>query len=78
MLIICVVAWEHPYIAKILARSEERASFGRAGSRSRTLLPLLRRAIFIALIVFGGLIILSEIASISPRLWPGLALSVSR
>ena len=63
VLIISVAAWElsSSYIAKILARSEERASFGRAGSRSRTLLPLLRRAIFIALIVFGGLIILSEI-----------------
>ena len=75
VLIICVVAWEFSssYIAKILARSEERASFGRAGSRSRTLLPLLRRAIFIALIVFGGLIILSEIGVDIPRMaWAGV------
>ncbi len=63
VLIFCVVAWEFSssYIAKILARSEERSSIGRAGSRGRTLLPLLRRAILIALIVFGGLIILAEI-----------------
>lgn len=39
------------------------------GSRAKTLLPLLRRAILIALIVFGGLIILSEIGvQIAPLL----------
>ena len=39
------------------------------GSRSKTLLPLLRKAILIALIVFGGLIILAELGvDIAPLL----------
>jgi small-conductance mechanosensitive channel len=39
------------------------------GSRAKTLLPLLRRAILIALVIFGGLIILAEIGvQIAPLL----------
>ena len=63
VIVLCVVGWEFAsgYIAKILAKSEAQSSEGRVGSRSRTLLPLLRRAILVALVVFGSLIVLAEV-----------------
>tara|TARA_B100001123_G_scaffold260857_1_gene290610 strand:+ start:130 stop:2382 length:2253 start_codon:yes stop_codon:yes gene_type:complete len=71
VVIVCVVAWEFSssFISKMLVKSEDAGSDLRIGSRSRTLLPLLRRAILIALFIFGSLIVLAEIGvDIAPLL----------
>ena len=59
VLVLCILAWElsASAIARVLAegRGED------PGSRAKTLLPLMRRAILLTLVIVGGLIILSEI-----------------
>ena len=71
VLILCVIGWEFASsaISKALAENSGEDAQKKVGSRSKTLLPLLRKAILIALIVFGGLIILAELGvDIAPLL----------
>lgn len=71
VLILCVIGWEFASsaISKALAENSGEDARKKVGSRSKTLLPLLRKAILIALIVFGGLIILAELGvDIAPLL----------
>ena len=71
VLILCVIGWEFASsaISKALAGNSGEGAHKKVGSRSKTLLPLLRKAILIALIVFGGLIILAELGvDIAPLL----------
>jgi moderate conductance mechanosensitive channel len=71
VLILCVIGWEFASsaISKALAENSSEGAYKKVGSRSKTLLPLLRKAILIALIVFGGLIILAELGvDIAPLL----------
>tara|TARA_B100000459_G_scaffold140139_1_gene98887 strand:- start:176 stop:1594 length:1419 start_codon:yes stop_codon:yes gene_type:complete len=71
VLILCVIGWEFASsaISRALAENSGEDARKKVGSRSKTLLPLLRKAILIALIVFGGLIILAELGvDIAPLL----------
>ena len=71
VVILSVLAWEFAsgLIARSLAETNADGSPRKMGSRARTLLPLLRRSILIALIIFSGLIILAEIGiDIAPLL----------
>ena len=71
VLIVCVVIWEltASAIARVLSGTNADGSPREASSRTKTLLPLLRRAVLVALIVFGGLIVLSELGiNIAPLL----------
>ena len=71
VLIVCVIGWEFASsaISRALAENSGDEARKKVGSRSKTLLPLLRKAILIALIVFGGLIILAELGiDIAPLL----------
>jgi len=66
-----ILAWE--LASGAIARALSTVTIGGVtrgpGSRAKTLLPLLRRAILIALVIFGGLIILAEIGvQIAPLL----------
>lgn len=71
VLIVCVVIWEVTAsgIARALSGTNANGSPREASSRTKTLLPLLRRAVLVALVVFGGLIVLSELGiDIAPLL----------
>ena len=71
VLIVCVVIWEltASAIARVLSGTNADGSPREASSRTKTLLPLLRRAVLVALVVFGGLIVLSELGiDIAPLL----------
>lgn len=71
VLVLCVLAWEFTSsaIARLLTTKDEDGEVREPSSRAKTLLPLLRRAIMIALLIFGGLIVLSEIGvNIGPLL----------
>jgi small conductance mechanosensitive channel len=71
VLLICVAAWEFTAstIARVLQGTNPDGTPREASSRTKTLLPLLRRAILVALVIFGGLIVLSEIGiDIAPLL----------
>ena len=71
VLIVCVVIWELTAsgIARALSGTNSDGSPREASSRTKTLLPLLRRAVLVALVVFGGLIVLSELGiDIAPLL----------
>lgn len=63
VVLLSVLAWEFASgaISRALAETNPDGSARETGSRAKTLLPLLRRAILIALIIFSGLIILAEI-----------------
>jgi len=63
VLVIGVLAWEtsSSAINRMLTGTNPDGSPREASSRAKTLLPLLRRVILGALMLFGGLIILSEI-----------------
>ena len=63
VLVLCVIGWEFASsaISRALSKNVKDDKSKKVGSRSKTLLPLLRKAILIALIVFGGLIILAEL-----------------
>lgn len=71
VLIVCIVIWELTAsgIARVLSGTNADGTPREASSRTKTLLPLLRRAVLVALVVFGGLIILSELGiNIAPLL----------
>ncbi|WPZ35286.1 mechanosensitive ion channel [Thalassobaculum sp. OXR-137] len=71
VLIVCIVIWELTAsgIARALSGTNSDGSPREASSRTKTLLPLLRRAVLVALVVFGGLIVLSELGiDIAPLL----------
>lgn len=71
VLIVCIVIWELTVsgIARVLSGTNADGTPREASSRTKTLLPLLRRAVLVALVVFGGLIILSELGiNIAPLL----------
>ena len=71
VLVISVVIWEvtSSAIERTLSGTHPDGSPREASGRAKTLLPLLRRAILIGLIVFSGLIILSELGiDIAPLL----------
>ncbi|MDF1794628.1 MAG: mechanosensitive ion channel [Thalassobaculaceae bacterium] len=71
VMIVCIVIWELTAsgIARVLSGTNADGSPREASSRTKTLLPLLRRAVLVALIVFGGLIVLSELGiDIAPLL----------
>jgi len=71
VLVLCVLAWElaSGAISRSLTGSGADGTDQQPGSRAKTLLPLLRRAIFVVLVVFGGLVILAEIGiQIAPLL----------
>lgn len=71
VLIVCVVIWELTAsgIARALSGTNSDGTPREASSRTKTLLPLLRRAVLVALVVFGGLIVLSELGiDIAPLL----------
>ena len=69
VLVLCVLAWELASGAISRALTGADGADRQPGSRAKTLLPLLRRAIFVVLVVFGGLVILAEIGiQIAPLL----------
>lgn len=71
VLIVCVAIWELTAsgIARVLSGTNADGTTREASSRTKTLLPLLRRAVLVALVVFGGLIVLSELGiNIAPLL----------
>ena len=71
VLVLCVLAWElaSGAISRALAEVTVDGVVRQPGSRAKTLLPLLRRAILVILVVFGGLVILAEIGiEIAPLL----------
>lgn len=71
VLIVCIAVWELTAsgIARVLSGTNADGTVREASSRTKTLLPLLRRAILAALVVFGGLIVLSELGiDIAPLL----------
>lgn len=71
VLIVCVAIWELTAsgIARVLSGTNADGSPREASGRTKTLLPLLRRAVLVALVVFGGLIVLSELGiDIAPLL----------
>ena len=71
VLVLCVLAWElaSGAISRSLTGPRADGTDRQPGSRAKTLLPLLRRAIFVVLVVFGGLVILAEIGiQIAPLL----------
>lgn len=71
VLIVCVAIWELTAsgIARVLSGTNADGTPREASSRTKTLLPLLRRAVLVALVVFGGLIVLSELGiNIAPLL----------
>jgi moderate conductance mechanosensitive channel len=71
VLVLCVLAWElaSGAISRALAEATVDGKVRQPGSRAKTLLPLLRRAILVVLVVFGGLVILAEIGiEIAPLL----------
>jgi moderate conductance mechanosensitive channel len=71
VLVLCVLAWElaSGAISRALAEVTVDGIVRQPGSRAKTLLPLLRRAILVILVVFGGLVILAELGiEIAPLL----------
>jgi moderate conductance mechanosensitive channel len=71
VLVLCVLAWElaSSAISRALAEVTIDGTVRQPGSRAKTLLPLLRRTILVALVIFGGLVILAEIGiEIAPLL----------
>jgi moderate conductance mechanosensitive channel len=71
VLMLCVLAWElaSGAISRALADVAVDGVVRQPGSRAKTLLPLLRRAILVILVVFGGLVILAELGiEIAPLL----------
>ena len=71
VLVLCVLAWEmaSSAISRALAEVTVDGVIRQPGSRAKTLLPLLRRAILVILVVFGGLVILAELGiEIAPLL----------
>jgi moderate conductance mechanosensitive channel len=71
VLVLCVLAWElaSGAISRALADVTINGVVRHPGSRAKTLLPLLRRAILVILVVFGGLVILAELGiEIAPLL----------
>lgn len=71
VLVVCIGAWEltASAIGRVLSGTNPDGTPREASSRTKTLLPLLRRAVMVALVVFGGLIVLSELGiDIAPLL----------
>ena len=71
VLFLSVLTWEFASsaISRALSETNPDGTPRETGSRAKTLLPLLRRAILIALTIFGGLIVLAEIGiNIAPLL----------
>ncbi|GAB5471794.1 MAG: mechanosensitive ion channel [Rhodospirillales bacterium] len=71
VVLICSLIWEFSAsgIARALSGTTPDGEPRPASGRAKTLLPLLRRAILIVLVIFGGMVILSEIGvDIAPLL----------
>jgi len=71
VLLVCTGIWELTAggIARVLNATNPDGSPRETSGRTKTLLPLLRRAVMVALVVFGGLIVLSELGiDIAPLL----------